>query len=101
GPGRTLSSLAPQIEERSALRGVTASMPDADAGDLADATAAVWSAGLPLDWSAAGARGRKISLPTYPFQRVRCWIDPTNRGEAPLPRLVSPVPAAPALPPVA
>lgn len=100
GPGRTLSSLAPQIVERSALRGVTASMPDAHAGDLSDATAAVWSAGLPLDWTAAGARGRKVSLPTYPFQRVRCWIDPTNRSEAPLPRLVSPVPAAPALPSV-
>ena len=82
GPGRTLSSLAPQIVERSALRGVTASMPDDDAGDLSDATAAVWSAGLALDWSAAGARGRKISLPTYPFQRIRCWIDPTNRDEA-------------------
>ena len=101
GPGRTLSSLAPQIVERSALRGVTASMPDADAGDLAEATAAVWSAGLPLDWNAAGARGRKISLPTYPFQRVRCWIDPTNRGEVPPPRLVSPVPSTPAPPPVA
>ena len=101
GPGRTLSSLAPQVVERSALRGVTASMPDADAGDLSDATAAVWSAGLPLDWSAAGARGRKISLPTYPFQRVRCWIDPTNRDEVPPPRLVSPVPSTPTLPPVA
>ena len=58
-----------------------------------DATAAVWSAGLALDWSAAGARGRKISLPTYPFQRTRCWIDPTDRDEAPPPRLVSPVPS--------
>ena len=99
GPGRTLSSLAPQIVERSALRGVAASMPDADAGDLADATAAVWSAGLSLDWSAAGARGRKISLPTYPFQRdpLLDRPPPTGRGSAP-PQLVSPVPSTPGPP---
>ena len=101
GPGRTLSSLAPQIVERSTLRGVTAGMPDADAGDLSDATAAVWSAGLALDWNAAGARGRKTSLPTYPFQRIRCWIDPGSRHEAALPRLVSPVPSTPAPVPAA
>src|SRR4029453_11828929 len=35
-----------------------------------------------------------------PFQRIRCWIDPTNRDEVPLPRLVSPAPSTPALPPV-
>jgi|FEC22Drversion2_1045045.scaffolds.fasta_scaffold00379_19 amino acid adenylation domain-containing protein len=75
GPGRTLSALAPQIVPRTALRGVTAGMPDADAGDLSEAAAALWSAGLPLDWNAAGARGRKVSLPTYPFQRTRHWID--------------------------
>ena len=84
GPGHTLSSLAPQIVERTQLRGVTASMPEADAGDLAAAAAALWSAGLPLDWNAAGSSGRKVSLPTYPFQRTRHWIDaePTQSSPA-------------------
>ena len=83
GPGRTLSSLAPQIVDRSTLSGVTASMPDGEVGDLSAATAALWTAGLPVDWDAAGSRGQKISLPTYPFQRVRCWIEPTATAAAP------------------
>lgn len=94
GPGRTLSSLAPQIVDRTALRGVTASMPDADNGDLADAAGAVWSAGLPLDWRAAGSRGHRISLPTYPFQRSRHWIEPAAGRTPPVERPEPPAPPA-------
>jgi acyl transferase domain-containing protein len=25
-----------------------------------------------------GERRRRVKLPTYPFERVRCWIDPEN-----------------------
>jgi acyl transferase domain-containing protein len=37
-------------------------------------------------WVAGGndlpaAPGRRIPLPTYPFQRIRCWIEPTRRGD--------------------
>ncbi|WP_422003360.1 amino acid adenylation domain-containing protein [Reyranella sp.] len=80
GPGRTLSSLAPQIVARTSLAGVTASLPDPETDDLAEATASLWCSGFPLDWEAIGAHGRKVSLPTYPFQRVRCWIDAPSRG---------------------
>lgn len=97
GPGRSLSSLAPQIVARTALQGVTASMPDADAGDLSGAAAVVWSAGFALDWSAAGSRGQRISLPTYPFQRSRYWIEPTAGHERPVAPLASPM-LAPATP---
>src|SRR5262249_53569457 len=91
----TLSSLAPQIVGRTALRGVTASMPDAGAGGLSEAAAALWSAGLPLDWNAAGSRGRKVSLPTYPFQRTRHWIDAETRQPSPTVEVVaSAMPAA-------
>lgn len=100
GPGRTLSSLAPQIVDRTALRGVAASMPDGDTGDLSAAAAAAWSAGLPLDWTAAGSCGQRISLPTYPFQRSRHWIEPAAGHAAPVARPVSPVPP-PAAPPTA
>ncbi|MBI2737466.1 MAG: amino acid adenylation domain-containing protein [Rhodospirillales bacterium] len=98
GPGRTLSSLAPQIVDRTALRGVAASMPDGGAGDLSDAAGALWSAGLPLDWNDAGSRGHRISLPTYPFQRSRHWIEPVAGHAAPIARPVPPVPP-PATPP--
>jgi acyl transferase domain-containing protein/acyl-CoA synthetase (AMP-forming)/AMP-acid ligase II len=31
--------------------------------------------GVPVDWQAAVAGGRPATLPTYPFQRERYWID--------------------------
>ncbi|GEP55042.1 type I polyketide synthase [Reyranella soli] len=95
GPGRTLSSLAPQIVDRAALRGVITSMPEPDTGDLSDAAGAVWSAGLPLDWNAAGSRGHRISLPTYPFQRSRHWIEPAPWHAPPAARPVAPVASSP------
>jgi len=44
---------------------------------LGEALAGLYVAGLPVDWGAfdrAGGR-RKVSLPTYPFQHVRCWLE--------------------------
>ena len=43
-----------------------------------DQLAAHWARGVDLDWSRlhAGARRRRLSLPTYPFARERHWIDP-------------------------
>ncbi len=96
GPGRTLSSVAPQVVGRKNLRGVAASLADAGAADLAEAAAALWSTGLPLDWAVTGSHGRRAPLPTYRFQRTRCWIDradgPPEQAE------ISAVP--PATPPV-
>ncbi len=39
---------------------------------------AFWVRGGELDWDRfyAGQRRRRVSLPTYPFQRQRHWIDP-------------------------
>ncbi|WP_235217099.1 non-ribosomal peptide synthase/polyketide synthase [Archangium violaceum] len=36
-----------------------------------------WAHGLPMDWKAFYARERRLrlSLPTYPFQEKRCWVD--------------------------
>ena len=49
-----------------------------------------WLAGVRIDWVAHhGTRERKrISLPTYPFDRVRCWVDrcDTLRRERPTAR---------------
>jgi len=44
-------------------------------GPSLDAVAERYLAGQDVDWAAcAGAfAGRKVALPTYPFQRVRCW----------------------------
>ena len=43
----------------------------------AEAVAELWLRGVPIDWAAlhAGLRRRRVPLPTYSFERVRCWVD--------------------------
>ncbi|AOS63988.1 acyl transferase domain-containing protein/acyl carrier protein [Actinoalloteichus hymeniacidonis] len=46
---------------------------------LAEAAAALWTAGVPLHWPAllpAPRSGPAADLPTYAFQRTRHWLDP-------------------------
>ena len=45
---------------------------------LAQALAALWVRGHSIDWNAwlSPHHPRKIGLPTYPFQRRRCWLEP-------------------------
>lgn len=76
GPGHTLSALSAQIVDRRRMRGVVASLADADTDGLSDALAALWRAGFTPDWTAiTGTHGRRIPLPTYCFQRSRHWIE--------------------------
>ncbi|HEY0964066.1 MAG TPA: SDR family NAD(P)-dependent oxidoreductase [Pseudomonadales bacterium] len=48
-----------------------------DARVFADALATLFTVGVAVDWSGAvSGAGRRTHLPTYPWQRQRCWIDP-------------------------
>jgi acyl transferase domain-containing protein len=42
--------------------------------------AKLWLEGVGVKWEEMwrGERRRRVKLPTYPFERVRCWIDPEN-----------------------
>jgi acyl transferase domain-containing protein len=41
--------------------------------------ATLYVRGASIDWRALYPRtGKDVELPTYPFQRVRCWLDPTE-----------------------
>jgi len=101
GPGRGLSALAAQVVDRKKLHGIAASLPDEDTDGLSEALAALWTAGFAPDWAeTAETHGRRISLPTYPFQRSRCWIERTDKRAMVVPLLgATPtnatVPAAP------
>ncbi len=81
GAGRTLSAFASQTLSRDAYAGVVQSLPDhgrAVSDDVAMAAAfgQLWCAGVNVDWSVVRGRGgRRTSLPTYPFQRKRHWVD--------------------------
>lgn len=41
----------------------------------------LWQAGCQLDWAALHrGEGRRVQLPTYPFQRKRFWVDPPAKS---------------------
>ncbi|HEX8081109.1 MAG TPA: MupA/Atu3671 family FMN-dependent luciferase-like monooxygenase [Jatrophihabitans sp.] len=53
---------------------------------LTPGLAALFCHGIELDWAALAPGGRRVPLPTYPFQPTRHWIDPAP--------VAAPVPAA-------
>jgi amino acid adenylation domain-containing protein len=81
GPGFTLSTLARQAGAGK-KSSVSSSLPDASrsSGDddiMGRSLAELWCQGTAVDWAAvhAGAKRFRVSLPTYPFERSRHWID--------------------------
>ena len=88
GPGRTLATLAGRHPAR-AGQPVVSSLPHPQDATPAAAAALLalgrlWAAGLEVDWrrlhglgdEETGQRRLKLSLPTYPFERQRYWIEP-------------------------
>ena len=59
---------------------------------LAESAAQAWVRGVPLDWAAFArdAGGRRVSLPSTPYARVRCWVDD---GAPDVPVSVAPAPS--------
>ncbi len=89
GPGQTLTTLANQQRGNRSIP-IVASMPersgdDTAAGTLLEALGKLWAAGVQPDWKRFWSREnrRRLSLPTYPFERRKHWIEPpaTERNE--------------------
>jgi len=80
GPGAALSTLAAQATRGRSIPVIT-SMQDAarERGDrecLLEALGRLWIHGATPDWPAIhGAPRARVSLPGYPFERKRYWID--------------------------
>ena len=84
GPGRTLGVLAmqhparPKTSRSAAVASLRHSYDDqADVEFILNSVGRVWSAGGKIDWAKLGQQPgrRRISLPTYPFERQRHWIE--------------------------
>lgn len=79
GPGTTLASLVPPDGQTTCIPLLAGDRTGADkkAPDLLDALCRVWSLGGAVDWDAyyAGRRYQRQSLPVYPFDRTRHWLD--------------------------
>lgn len=84
GPGHTLSNMARQHPTRRAHHAVVSSdaVDDGPEGPrripVLDALGQLWAAGVSPRWRDVhgGSARRRVSLPTYPFEEQRCWIDP-------------------------
>ncbi|GFJ80778.1 polyketide synthase [Phytohabitans houttuyneae] len=65
---------------------------------FAAAMGQAWAHGAEVDWARVLAGGRRVSLPTYPFQRERFWPGTPVGPAAPSPVEPAATPAAPAVP---
>ncbi len=93
GPGQELTSLCrPRVRQDKRMISVPSLRrrpSESDHAGLLRSFGELWSAGVEVDWSKfhAGGAGRRIPLPTYPFEEKSCRLESTA---------VLPVPDAPA-----
>lgn len=88
GPGNTWRSLArlyPDYNQEQMAR-VLRTLPAAgekrsELAYLLESVGKLWLLDVRPDWPAlhAGESRRRVPLPTYPFERQRYWVEPTNR----------------------
>jgi phthiocerol/phenolphthiocerol synthesis type-I polyketide synthase E len=82
GPGRTLTTLARQNMAANSGISLLASLSKSDGTNsevrsLNETLAELWTAGASIDWQKCyqGEQRTKASLPAYPFERQRYWLD--------------------------
>jgi amino acid adenylation domain-containing protein len=95
GPGNALATLARQSVPAGQGRLVCTSLPHPreerpDGAAILQTLGRLWLAGVEIDWDGfvASERRRRVSLPLYPFERRRYWLEPQPRTAAPAARLV-------------
>ncbi|MBO3461240.1 type I polyketide synthase [Aetokthonos hydrillicola] len=88
GPGRTLSTLAKRHPDKVVEQVVLSSVrhPQDEQSDIAfllNTLGQLWLAGVQVDWVIfyTHNQGRRLPLPTYPFERERYWIEAPERSE--------------------
>ncbi len=87
GPGKTLSTLVrqqPAGKEAVVLQSMRhPQAAESDRALLLQTLGQLWLAGVTVDWQGFSAheRRRRLSLPIYPFERQRYWIEPSGSAE--------------------
>jgi acyl transferase domain-containing protein len=88
GPGHSLGALVKRHFIEPGQCPVLSSLPrnseaQPEMASMLCALGQLWLAGARVDWSSlsAGAQRRRVSLPTYPFERERHWLEPNTRAE--------------------
>ena len=103
GPGRVLTTLSSQHGPSPFPVTPIPSLPDpassqSELESLLTAAGRLWLSGVELNWVEVYNRARRVSLPTYAFERKRYWIDPpkAHSKTKPISEMNSNLPAAPA-----
>ena len=102
GPGRTLSTFVMQGLPKDRHAGAIASLPDfaireRELSVLAEATGRLWLNGVTPNWESVQAEAaRRVSLPAYPFEPERHWIDAPATTSSNQPTTAAATIAAPA-----
>jgi acyl transferase domain-containing protein/glutamate-1-semialdehyde aminotransferase len=83
GPGRTLYQLARQNISNTENTMVLASLaavnrPEPDLISMLNTLGTLWTAGVEVNWDGFSGKEkrRRVSLPTYPFERKKFWVEP-------------------------
>ena len=94
GPGNVLTTLAKLHAGSSTTQTVEPSLSDGYSGEgdamrLMNTLGSLWLAGIQPNWPAlhVGERRQRVSLPTYPFERKRYWLE-TPQIEAFVPQRI-------------
>nr|VFK66361.1 MAG: Acyl transferase domain-containing protein [Candidatus Kentron sp. UNK] len=91
GPGAILSGLATEHPDRPqgcvsipTLPRDQDTSPAAECASLRHGLGQLWLRGAHIDWDKVyqGEMRRRAPLPTYPFERQRCWIEPAGQTPA-------------------
>ena len=85
GPGQTLCTLLKSHPQRQMDHAGVASLGTVGQSDsqpaMLKALGQLWQAGIEPNWTGFydNEKRRRLKLPTYPFERERCWVDPAPR----------------------
>lgn len=86
GPGKTLSTLAKRHAAHSSLLAICSLPAEAskrtDGEQIGIALGQIWLLGCPINWDNywESVQPTRVPLPTYPFERMRYWIDPPTHA---------------------
>ena len=83
------------LAERLPESGSTEPLAEDQWRELYAALALVWVAGGEVDWRRLEPTGRRVPLPTYPFQRKSYWLSAGQRKRSKAARLKSAFAVAP------
>lgn len=80
GPGQALTALLAEHSEKTEQQVILASL--GASSNLLPTLGELWLAGVQVDWYGFSSHEKRhrLSLPTYPFERKRYWIEPGNAG---------------------